>query len=275
MAFSVPFGQYVSGTSFIHHMDARIKLLVIVLFVFALFASGGWMGLLVCAAVLVGSYLVSGVPMRLALRGLKPLIFILVFTLLANALTFNAGDQSALAEGTGSFEAIPLIGTFGIKPEGALQGLYFAVRIILLVSMTSLVTFTTTVVALTDAMTSILSPLGVFKAPVDDIAMMFSIALRFIPLTAEEAEKVMVAQKARGVKFDQGGLIKRARAWVPVLIPLFVNLFRRADDLACAMESRCYDGQGRTHLNVAVITTGDVVVGVTASIVLIAVGILL
>jgi energy-coupling factor transport system permease protein len=117
-----------------------------------------------------------------------------------------------------------------------------------LVVGTSLITLTTSPVALTDALSRLMRPLGVIRVPVDDVAMMFSIALRFIPTTAEEAERLVVAQTARGARFDSGGLIRRARAWLPVLVPLFVRLFRRADDLAVAMESRCYSGQGRTRL---------------------------
>jgi energy-coupling factor transport system permease protein len=149
-------------------------------------------------------------------------------------------------------------------------GAFFVVRIVLLVVGTSVLTLTTSPVALTDALSSIMAPLRAVRVPVDDAAMMFAIALRFVPTTAEEAEKIIVAQTARGAVFDEGGPITRARAWVPVLVPLFVNLFRRADDLAVAMESRCYTGSGRTRLRELRMRNADwivLAVGVTAALV--------
>jgi len=172
-------------------------------------------------------------------------------------------------------ETKPLIGSIGIKPLGIIKGLYFVLRISLLVLATSLLTYTTTIISLTDAISKLLSPLRAIRVPVEDIAMVFTIALRFIPLTASEAEKLMVAQSARGAKFNQGGLITRVKAWIPVMIPLFVNLFRRADHLAQAMESRCYVGKGRTQLAHADILTRDVLWAVIGSLLLIAIGILL
>jgi energy-coupling factor transport system permease protein len=156
-----------------------------------------------------------------------------------------------------------------VSGAGLARGAYFAVRIVLLVLGTSVVTLTTSPVALTDALSRLMRPLGFAGVPVDDIAMMFSIALRFIPTTAEEADKIVVAQTARGARFDEGGPVRRAKAWVPVLVPLFVNLFRRADDLAVAMESRCYTGVGRTRLHVLRMRAVDWVVlslGVTATL---------
>ncbi|MDR1082715.1 MAG: energy-coupling factor transporter transmembrane protein EcfT [Coriobacteriales bacterium] len=280
MALVVPFGQYVPGNSIVHRLDARMKLLLVVAYVFALFMVDGWLGLLLCAAVFVGLYLLSGVPFKLAFRGLKPLIILLIFTFLANMLTFDASPlgESPPAEWTGPFalpESIALAGGFGIKPLGALRGLYFAFRIMLLVSLTSLLTYTTSVVSLSDGFVSILRPLARLKVPTEDIATMFSIALRFIPVTAEEAEKIMIAQSARGAVFNKGGLIKRTKAWLPVIIPLFVSLFRRADELACAMETRCYVGQGRTHLRVTEMAETDFVIGGIGALALILLGILL
>lgn len=280
MALVVPFGQYVSGTSIVHRLDARIKLLLIVTYVLALFLVAGWAGLLLCTLLLFGLYILSKIPLKLAFRGLKPILILLIFTFLANALTFNALPlgEAPLATGTGPFalpESISLINGFGIKPMGALRGLYFALRIVLLVCATSLLTYTTPIVSLTDGLVTLMRPLATLKVPTEDIAMMFSIALRFIPITAEEAEKIMVAQSARGAVFDRGGLIKRARAWIPVMIPLFVSLFRRADELASAMETRCYVGQGRTHLRVMKIRGADLLIGGLGAILLILLGILL
>ncbi|MDR1013471.1 MAG: energy-coupling factor transporter transmembrane protein EcfT [Coriobacteriales bacterium] len=301
MAPLVPFGQYVPGDSLLHRTDARMKLLCIAAYVSALFMVDGWPGLLLCGAAFVGAYLFSAVPLRLLLRGFKPILVLLAFTFLANALTFGAGDAGAwaaadLAEatagaaGTGAAgdgalpgptgggglpESVALVGSFGIRPLGALRGLYFAVRILLLVAMTSLLTYTTPLVTLSDSLVALMRPLARIKVPTEDIATMFSIALRFIPLTAEEAEKIMVAQSARGAVFDSGGPLKRARAWLPVMIPLFVSLFRRADELAGAMETRCYLGQGRTRLRVVELHAADAVPGALVAAAFIALGILL
>ncbi len=313
MAIPLPFGNYLAMDTPVHRIDARIKLLLVAMYVFALFACKTWAGLLAALLILVIMFAVARIPARMAFRGLKPVLFILAFTFLANALTFSAVDlatasEQAAAQATAvgnvaaeaaneSFDteqttllalplfgldltidlpqSIPLIGSFGIRPLGIIKGLYFALRISLLVLVTSLLTYTTSVVSLTDAISRLLSPLRVIRVPVEDIAMVFTIALRFIPLTASEAEKLMVAQSARGAKFNQGGLVTRIKAWIPVMIPLFVNLFRRADHLAQAMESRCYVGKGRTQLAHAHITGKDVAWAGIGSALLIAIGILL
>ena len=280
MALVVPFGQYVPGTSIVHRLDARMKLLIVIGYILALFLSGGWLGLLICALLLLGLYITSKIPLKLAFRGLKPILILLIFTFLANALSFAAVPlgETTLLDVTGSPvipESISLIGSFGIKPLGVLRGLYFALRIILLVCATSLLTYTTPIVSLTDGLVTLMRPLVRLRVPTEDIAMMFSIALRFIPITTEEAEKVMIAQSARGAVFNKGGLIKRARAWIPVITPLFVSLFRRADDLASAMETRCYAGEGRTHLRVMKMGWHDLVFGIFGTLALVLLGILL
>jgi energy-coupling factor transport system permease protein len=201
--------------------------------------------------------ILSRVPLRLALRGLRPVAVLLVLTVAMNALRWQPAD------------GLLRIGSLGMSRSGLMDGLYFATRIILLVTGTSLLTVTTSPVALTDALSRLMVPLRPLRFPVDDVAMMFSIALRFIPTTAEEAEKIVVAQAARGARFDEGGLLQRSRAWVPVLVPLFVNLFRRADNLAVAMESRCYTGQRRTRLHVSRMRPSDWAVllsGVTVAV---------
>jgi energy-coupling factor transport system permease protein len=279
MALVVPFGQYVPGTSVVHNLDARMKLLIIAAYVFALFAVAGWLGLLLCIILFIVSYMLSGIPLKLAFRGLKPIIVLLIFTFLANTLTFSAAPLSEVSSvgSLGSLsipESIALIGGFGVKPMGAVRGLYFALRIVLLVGLTSLLTYTTSVVSLTDGFVSLMRPLARLRVPTEDIATMFSIALRFIPITAEEAEKIVVAQSARGSVFNKGGPFKRAKAWVPVMIPLFVSLFRRADELACAMETRCYDGQGRTHLRVVSMKDTDLAIGIIGALALILIGII-
>lgn len=245
MAIPVPFGQYVPGDSVVHRADARAKIGITVAFTAALFMIDSWMGLAAGALAVTAAVAVSEVPWRLATRGLRPVLWLTLFTLAANALRWQQAD------------ALVSIGPLSIDGPGLARGAFFAARIVLLVLGTSLVTLTTSPVALTDALSSLMRPLGVLRFPVDDVAMMLSIALRFVPTTAEEAERIVVAQTARGARFDEGGPVKRARAWVPVLVPLFVRLFRRADDLAVAMESRCYTGQGRTRLREQVMRTSD------------------
>ncbi len=313
MAIPLPFGNYLALDTPVHRIDARIKLLLMAVYVFMLFACRTWAGLLLATLILISLFTAARIPARLAFRGLMPVWFILIFTFLVNALTFSAVDPATAAEQvvlqagiTGSAaaetaheahtaeqgallslpwlglnvtldlpESVSLIGSFGIRPLGVVKGLYFALRISLLVLLTSLLTYTSSVISLTDAITRLLGPLRAVRVPVEDIAMVFTIALRFIPLTALEAEKLMVAQSARGATFSQGGPIKRIRAWIPVMIPLFVNLFRRADHLAQAMESRCYVGKGRTQLSHAHITAGDVIWAVVGSVLLISAGLLL
>ncbi|MBQ6453855.1 MAG: energy-coupling factor transporter transmembrane protein EcfT [Coriobacteriales bacterium] len=248
MAFQVPFGQYVARESALHRMDARAKLALLATYIFALFAFKSWYAMAALVALMLLAYGLGHIKASLAARALKPLILILLFTILVNGLTFRADSIPG---------AVALIRNFGIKPDGMLLGCFYALRICLLIFATSLLTFTTKPVALTDALTSILGPLRVLHVPVDDMATMFSIVLRFIPITAAQIDQVMTAQRARGANFDDGPLMQRLRALVPVLVPVFVGLFRRADDLACAMESRCYTGQGRTRLNVPVMRPVD------------------
>lgn len=252
MPVVVPFGQFVAVDSPVHRMDARAKLGVTAAYTAALFAVSGWRGLSAIAVTAVVAILASRVPWRIAVRGIRPVIWLLLFTLLANALRWRPD------------EAVLFLGPLGLDAAGLARGGFFATRILLLVLGTSLLTLTTSPVALTDAISLLLGPLRAVRVPVDDIAMMMSIALRFMPTTAEEAERIVVAQTARGASFDRGGPVSRARAWVPVLIPLFVHLFRRADDLAIAMESRCYRGYGRTRLREPRMRVADWVILLTA-----------
>jgi energy-coupling factor transport system permease protein len=239
MGIPVPFGQFVPLDSPVHRLEPRVKLALVVCYTVVLFSSAGWTGLGLATAMAAAALVVSRVPLRLAMRGLRPVALLLLLTVTVNALRINPVD------------AIVRLGSLGVSQAGLMTGLFFATRIVLLVTGTSLLTLTTSPVALTDALSRLMVPLRPLRFPVDDVAMMFSIALRFIPTTAEEAEKIVVAQAARGARFDEGGMLRRTRAWVPVLVPLFVNLFRRADNLALAMESRCYTGQRRTRLHVS------------------------
>lgn len=252
-------GQYLPGDSVVHSADPRAKVVLAMVFLGALFAVETWTGFAVASAVILALIVNSRVPVRMVARGLRPVFTIMLITLCLNALAW--GDP----------ESVRLVGSVGFSAEGARRGLFLVIRIMVLMVGTSLVTFTTSPVALTDAVSSLMRPLNAFRFPVDDVAMMFSIALRFIPTTAEEADRIVIAQTARGARFDQGGVVRRAGAWLPVLVPLFVRLFRRADDLAIAMESRCYTGRGRTRLRELRLTGGDVtilVVGVCGSVLL-------
>ena len=249
MAVPVPFGQYVQLDSPMHRLDARVKIGVTAAFTIALFAVDTWLGLAVVGIMAAIGVTVSRVPVGLAARGIRPIAWLLAFTLVVNSL-FPAQASETLVQ----------LGPLAIDAAGLQRGLFFSVRILLLVFGTSLVTLTTSPVALTDGLAQMMRPLAVLRFPVDDAAMMMSIALRFMPTTAEEAERIVVAQSARGARFDTGGPVARAKAWLPVLVPLFVRLFRRADDLAIAMESRCYRGQGRTRLRQPVMRSTDWIV---------------
>lgn len=241
------FGQYVPVDSPVHSLDPRAKMGVIVAFTLGLFLVDGLIGMTVFAAAVGAVLLVSHVPPRIAFRGIRALSLILVFTLLAHAVRWEPATVTLVR-----------IGPVGVDADGLLMGVFFAVRIILLVVGTSLLTLTTTPVQLTDALETLMRPLGRLGFPAGEVAMMLTIALRFIPTTAQEAEKIIVAQTARGARFDEGGLVARVRAYVPVLVPLFVNLFRRAEELAVAMDARCYrGGRGRTRLHVSVMGARD------------------
>jgi len=231
-------GQFFPGKSIIHRLDARFKLLIAILYIVIIFmAKSDWcyIALLLSSLVLI---IASRISLKVILRGIKPVIFVLIFTMAIN-LFFTKG------------EGIPLFQFHFIKiySEGVLRAVHMALRVVVLVIGTSiLLTYTTSPIVLTDAIESLLSPLKKIRIPVHDFAMMMTIALRFIPTLIEETDKIMSAQKARGADFDSGGLIKRAKALVPVLIPLFVSSFNRADELAVAMECRCYRGDvGRTR----------------------------
>ncbi len=257
MGIPIPFGQFVPIDSPVHRLEPRVKLALVACYTVVLFSSEGWSGLGLATALVALALLLSRVPARLALRGLRPVALLLLLTVAMNALRWSP-DDSMIG-----------LGSLGVSRAGLMTGLFFATRIVLLVMGTSLLTLTTSPVALTDALSRLMVPLRPLRFPVDDVAMMFSIALRFIPTTAEEAEKIVVAQAARGARFDEGGLLQRSRAWVPVLVPLFVNLFRRADSLAVAMESRCYTGQRRTRLHASRMRASDWAVlfsGVTVAV---------
>lgn len=233
-------GQYFPGTSFLHKVDPRIKLVALVVFlVFVLLAKNlASLGIVLAATAVLAA--ISRIPARVLLRSLKPILFILLFTGIIN-LFFSTGD-------------VPLFEWkfLHIYPEGVRTAIFMMLRLVCLVCGSSvLLTFTTSPMDLTDAIESLFGPLKKLHVPVHEFVMMMTIALRFIPTLTEETDKIISAQKARGADFESGGPLKKAKALIPVLIPLFVSAFRRADELAEAMECRCYrGGEGRTKLKV-------------------------
>lgn len=237
---NIALGQYYPADSPIHRLDARIKVILTILYIVCTFLCKNILCFAALVAVSILLILVSRIPLKTVFRAIRPLIFIMMFTAVLN-LFFTKGEV--------------LLWRFWkleIYMEGIYSAVFMMVRIISLVLGTSIfLTYTTTPIALTDAIESLLAPLRVIRLPVHEFAMMMSIALRFIPTLMEETSKIMNAQKARGVDFSSGGLVRRAKALIPILIPLFVSSFRRADELATAMECRCYrGGKGRTKMTV-------------------------
>ena len=239
MLKDITLGQYFPGTTLVHRLDPRSKLLAVALYIVALFTARSVLTYAIMVAVLIVSIAVSKVKLKALTRGLKPIIVILIFTSVMN-LFFTEGTPLA---------DVWLLRS--ITLEGLRNAIYMVLRIVMLIMGTFLVTYTTSPISLTDGLESLLSPLKKVRFPVHELAMMMSIALRFIPTLIEETDKIMSAQKARGADFESGNLLQRAKALVPILVPLFISAFRRADELATAMECRCYHGgEGRTALHV-------------------------
>ncbi|MBQ3079531.1 MAG: energy-coupling factor transporter transmembrane protein EcfT [Clostridia bacterium] len=238
MLSNITIGQYFPGTSFIHRLDPRTKILLTVMLIVCIFVSKGFMGFALIALFMLFCAKLSRISLKFIIRGLKPIAFIVSFTFILN-LFLGAGT-----------DVIWEWGVLSITKQGVRNAVYMAVRLVLLVTGTQLLTLTTSPIALTDGLERLFSPFKKIGFPAHELAMMMSIALRFIPTLIEETEKITKAQKARGADFESGNLLKRAKAMLPLLIPLFVGSFRRADDLAMAMEARCYrGGNGRTKMN--------------------------
>lgn len=246
MLKDITLGQFFPGTSFIHRLDPRTKLVMLVVYIVALFTASGWIGYSVMFAFLLTCIFISQIPLKSIVKGLKPLVVILVFTAVLN-LFLTDGETVWL-----SFWVLK------ITKEGTIRAVMMLLRILMLVAGTFLLTYTTSPIALTDGLESLLSPLKKLRLPVHELAMMMCIALRFIPTLIEETDKIMSAQKARGADFETGNLLQRVKALVPILIPLFISAFRRADELATAMECRCYHGgDGRTKMKLLRYTRWD------------------
>ena len=236
MLKDITLGQYFPGDTVVHRLDPRTKLIGLVCYIVALFLAKSWISYAVMAAVLVTLSALAHIRAKTLLSGLKPLIFIVIFTGVINLFY-------------GSGEPLVQFWFFKITANGIRTAVFMVLRIMLLVCGTFLLTYTTSPLQLTDGLEKLLAPLKVIRFPVHELAMMMSIALRFIPTLIEETDKIMSAQRARGANFDTGKLTERAKALIPLLVPLFVSAFRRADELATAMECRCYHaGAGRTRM---------------------------
>lgn len=238
-------GQYIPTNSVIHQLDPRIKIAIIALFMVCVFFVPNLLMYLPVFAGLIGVILLSKISPKYVLKGLKPLRLIILLTFVLNALVTPG-------------EIIAEFWIFKITSEGLLRASFMAIRLMLLVLGTSMLTLSTSPIELTDGLEAIFKPLSRFGFPAHELAMMMSIALRFIPTLIEESDKIMKAQTARGADFESGGMIQRAKSLVPLLVPLFINSLRRAEELATAMEARCYrGGEGRTRLNELRLKRGD------------------
>ena len=247
MLKDITLGQYFPGNSVVHRLDPRTKLILLVVYIVALFMAVNWVSYALMAAFLVIVIKISTIPPKSIIRGMKPLVMILVFTGVLN-LFFTTGEGEPLVD----------FWIFTVYAEGLQRAIFMVIRILLLISGTFLLTYTTSPISLTDGLESLMNPLKVIKVPVHELSMMMCIALRFIPTLIEETDKIMSAQKARGADFESGSLMDKAKALVPILVPLFISAFRRADELATAMECRCYQGgEGRTKMKLLRYTLWD------------------
>lgn len=239
MLKDITIGQYIPGESFTHKLDPRTKILITLLFVVNLFLVNKLYGYIFIIGFLALSIIISKVPFRFIYKGLKPVFILIVITAVFNLFMIK-GDAS---------ELIFKWKFISIYTTGVMMSIKMVLRLILLIMGTSLLTLTTSPIELTDGIESLLNPLKKIKFPAHELAMMMTIALRFIPTLIDETDKIMKAQKARGADFESGNLVKKAKSLVPLLVPLFISSFRRADELAMAMEARCYrGGTGRTRM---------------------------
>ena len=257
MLRDITIGQHFPGNSILHRCDPRLKLVGTIAYIVVLFVAANPVGIALSIALLGLLYSVARIPFKMILKSLKPIVPVIIFTAVLN-LFFLTGET-------------PLFHwwIFTIYPEGVRYAILMAVRVMALIAGTSLLTYTTSPIVLTDAIENLLRPLGKLHFPVHELAMMMTIALRFIPTLIDETEKIMNAQKARGAMLDTGSFMQRVKALVPILIPLFLSAFRRADELAMAMECRCYHGgEGRTRLKVLKFGAEDVLCAVVLTILL-------
>ncbi|MDR5693932.1 MAG: energy-coupling factor transporter transmembrane protein EcfT [Armatimonadota bacterium] len=246
----VTIGQYIPRDSPVHRLDPRTKLLAVLVWMVVIFFVRDFVGYSLFTVVLLTLLAVAQIPLGYVLKGLRPVLFLLVLTLVLNILFSGPAEGKVLWR----------FGPFAATQEGLIRGLFVGYRLVLLVVVTSLLTFTTSPVDLTDGIERLLRPFRRFGVPAHELAMMMTIALRFIPTLLSETEKIIKAQMARGADFERGNILRRARAFIPVLVPLFLSAFRRAEELALAMEARCYHGgENRTRMKQLAFRRGDVV----------------
>ena len=240
MLKDITLGQYFPGNSPIHRLDPRTKLILLVVYIVALFLAQSWISYAVMLSFLLYTIKISKIPPKSIIRGMKPIVMILVFTGVLNLFFTREGPE------------LLNIGNVVIITSGGLtRAVFMMARILMLITGTFLLTYTTSPISLTDGLEALLNPLKKIGVPVHELSMMMCIALRFIPTLIEETDKIMSAQKARGADFENGSLLDRARALIPILVPLFIGAFRRADELATAMECRCYQGgEGRSKMKI-------------------------
>jgi len=260
MLKDITLGQFFPGNTIVHRLDPRTKLLLMIVYITALFMARGIVAYGLMFVVLITCLTLSKIKPKAILRGLRPIFIIIIITVLLNV--FLVGGETVLFKWR----------FITIHQEGIITAVFMAVRLMMLIVCTFLLTYTTSPITLTDGLEQLLSPLKKIKLPVHEFAMMMSIALRFIPTLIEETDKIMSAQKSRGADFETGGLVKRAKAILPLIIPLFISAFRRADELATAMESRCYHGgEGRTRMKVLKMTSKDYIAFLCGALVVVAV----
>lgn len=248
MLKDITIGQYFPGDSIIHKLDPRVKIIIIGLFIASLFFINSFYPYILIVLFIGAIIKIAKLPMKFILKGLKPLYFIILITLFINIFMTKG-------------EALFNIGPLTVTKEGLTMAIFMALRLVFLITGTSLLTLTTSPIALTDGIEKLLSPFKIVGLPAHELAMMMTIALRFIPTLLEETDKIMKAQMARGADFESGNILNRAKNLVPLLVPLFINAFRRADELATAMEARCYrGGDNRTRLNELKLNSSDITI---------------
>lgn len=246
MIKDITIGQYIPGETFVHKLDPRTKILLAILYIICLFVVNKFVGYIFIVALLALTVYLAKLPPRYLYKGLKPVFFLIIFTAVLNIFMVKGTQDSLILN----------IGFLKIYKEGLSTAAFMAIRLILLIMGTSVLTLTTSPIELTDGIENLLKPIG--KEMAHELAMMMTIALRFIPTLMDETDKIMMAQKARGADFDNGGVIQKAKSLIPLLVPLFVSSFRRADELAMAMEARAYrGGTGRTRMKKLKFTNND------------------
>jgi len=254
MIRDITLGQYYPGNSWVHKLDPRIKIIATLLYIAALFVVHDFIGFAISFLVLAVIIAVSGVPLKFIFKGLRPVFLIIVFTLIVNMFMVQG-------------EVLVQIWVFHITREGLRMAAFMGIRLVLLIIGSSMLTLTTKPIGLTDGIEALLSPFKKIGLPAHELAMMMTIALRFIPTLLDEADKIIKAQQARGADFESGTIVRRAKALVPILVPLFISAFRIAQDLAMAMEARCYgSGIKRTRMNAMKFSKRDLTAGLLLAV---------